>query len=54
MDWRTSSLARLPRVRRPKIVCSPSYADFRSRANAVMFLDLDHMLRGEHIWEEWG
>jgi hypothetical protein len=26
--------------------------DFRSRANAVMLLDLGHMLRGEHTWEE--
>jgi hypothetical protein len=24
---------------RPKIICSPSYADFRSRANAAMLLD---------------
>jgi hypothetical protein len=38
----------LPRLRRPKIVCSPSYVDFRSRANAVM-LDLGHMLSGEDI-----
>jgi hypothetical protein len=28
---------------------SPSYADFRSRANAAMWLDLDCMIRGEHI-----
>jgi hypothetical protein len=32
-----------------KIVCSPSYVDFRSRANAAMWLDLDHMTRGGHI-----
>jgi hypothetical protein len=50
-NWRTSSCIRLARLRRPKIVSSSSYADFRSRANAVMLLD---MLRGEHIWEEWG
>jgi hypothetical protein len=25
--------------------------DFRSRANAAMWLDWDHMTRGEHIWE---
>jgi hypothetical protein len=30
---------------------SQSYADFRSRANAAMWLDLDHMTRGKHIWE---
>jgi hypothetical protein len=36
---------RLARLRRPKIVYSPSYVDFRSRPNAAMFLDLGHMLR---------
>jgi hypothetical protein len=46
------SLTNTP-VRRPKIVCSPSYADFRSRAKAVILLDLGHTLRGEHIREEW-
>jgi hypothetical protein len=40
---------RSAKLRRPKIVCSPSYVDFRSRANAAMWLDLDHMIRGEHI-----
>jgi hypothetical protein len=30
------------------------YVDFRSRAKAVMLLDLDHKLSGEHIWKEWG
>jgi hypothetical protein len=53
-NWRTSSSARLARLRRSKIVCSPSYADFKSRANAVMLLDLGHTLRAAHIWEEWG
>jgi hypothetical protein len=37
-----------------KIIYSPSYVDFRSRAKAVMLLDLGHMLRGEHIREERG
>jgi hypothetical protein len=53
-NWRTSFWVRLARLRRPKIVCSPSYVDFRSRANAAMRLDLGHMTRGEHIWEVWG
>jgi hypothetical protein len=52
-NWRTSFGARLARPRRPKIVYSPSYVDFRSSANAAMWLDLDHMTRGEHIWEIW-
>jgi hypothetical protein len=28
--------------------------DFRFRANAAMWLDLGHILRGEHIQEVWG
>jgi hypothetical protein len=38
-------------LRRPKIIYSPSYAVFRSRANTAMLLDLGHMTRGEHIQE---
>jgi hypothetical protein len=50
-NWRTSFWARLARLWRPNIICSSSYVYFRSRANSVMWLDLDHMTRGEHIWE---
>jgi hypothetical protein len=49
----TSSWTRLAGIRRPKIVCLPPYVDFRSRANAVMLLDLCHMLRREHRQEKW-
>jgi hypothetical protein len=45
---------RLARLRRPKIICSPSYVDFKSRAKAAMLLELGHTLREEHIREEWG
>jgi hypothetical protein len=51
MEQKNIILSKVTRLRRPKIVCSPSYADFRSRANAVMWLELDHMTRGEHMWE---
>jgi hypothetical protein len=30
---------------RPKIVCSPSYVDIRSRANTTRGLDFDHMIK---------
>jgi hypothetical protein len=50
-NWRTSFWVRSARLRRPKIICSPSHVDFRSRANAAMCLDLNHMTRGEYIWE---
>jgi hypothetical protein len=32
------------RPRRPKIICSPSYADIRSRVNTTRGLDNDHMI----------
>jgi hypothetical protein len=53
-NWRTSSWSKKARLRRPRIVCSPSYADFRSRANTAMLLGLGHMTMGEHIRELWG
>jgi hypothetical protein len=53
MNWRTSFCAKSARLRRPKIVCSSSYADFRSRTNGAMWFDLGHMTRGEHTREIW-
>jgi hypothetical protein len=41
------------KFRRPKLICSPSYADFRSRTNTATWLDLGHMIRDEHIPEVW-
>jgi hypothetical protein len=35
-NWRTPSWAKLARLRRPKIICSPSYVVFRFRANIGM------------------
>jgi hypothetical protein len=31
--------------KKPNIICSPSYVDFRSRANTTKGLDFDHMMR---------
>jgi hypothetical protein len=53
-NWRTSFWGRLARLRRSKSVCSPSYADFKSRTNTARLLDLGHMTRREHIQEVWG
>jgi hypothetical protein len=50
MERENIILSKVSQSRKPKIVCSPSYVDFRSRANAAMWLDWDHMTRGEHIW----
>jgi hypothetical protein len=33
------------RLRRPKITCSPSYVDCRLKTNAVILLDMGHILR---------
>jgi hypothetical protein len=49
MELENIILSEVSQLRRSKIVCSPSYADFRSRANAAAWLDWDHMTRGEHI-----
>jgi hypothetical protein len=43
---------KLARLRKPKVICSPAYADFTSKTNAVILLDLGHTLRGEHIQDE--
>jgi hypothetical protein len=42
-------LTKVSQLRRPKIVCSPSYVDFQSRTNTAMWVDLDHMINGQHI-----
>jgi hypothetical protein len=50
-NWRISFWAWLARLRRPKIIYSPSYAGFRSSTNTAMLLALVHMTRGGHIQE---
>jgi hypothetical protein len=53
MDVEIIILSEVSQAQKTKNLCPPSYADFRSGANAVM-LDLGHMVRGEHIQEECG
>jgi hypothetical protein len=43
---------KLARLRRPKVACSLSYADYRPKTNAVILLDMGHTLRGEHAGEK--
>jgi hypothetical protein len=45
-------LRKVSQSQRPKMICSLSYADFRPKTNAVLLLDMGHMLRGECIQEE--
>jgi hypothetical protein len=54
MELENIILSEVSQAQKIKKVCSPSYADFRSRANTAMLLDLAHLTRGEHIREEWG
>jgi hypothetical protein len=45
MDLQNIILSALAWPKRPKIVCSPSYADTRSTTNTTMGLDFDHMIK---------
>jgi hypothetical protein len=47
-------LSEVSQAQKTKIICSPSYADFKSRANTAMCLGLGHMIRGEHLGELCG
>jgi hypothetical protein len=51
MELDSIILSKVRQDQKTKIVCSPSYVDFRSRANAAMCFDLDHMTKGENIRE---
>jgi hypothetical protein len=53
MELENLILNKVSEAQKTKIVCFPSYVDFRSRANTAMLLDLGHTLRGKHIREEW-
>jgi hypothetical protein len=54
MELENIILSQVSQDQKTKNRSSSSYADFRSRANAAMLLDLRHMTRGEHIREVWG
>jgi hypothetical protein len=53
MELENIILSEVSQDQKTKIVCSPSYEDFTSRANTAVWLDFGHMKRGEHIWEMW-
>jgi hypothetical protein len=40
------------RLRKSKIACSPSSAEYRPKTNAVILLDMSHTLRGGCASEE--
>jgi hypothetical protein len=47
MELKNIILSKVRQAQRPKIVCSPSYADYRPKTNTVILLDMGHMLREE-------
>jgi hypothetical protein len=49
MELENIILREVSQAQRPKVVCSPSYVDFRPNTNAVMLLNTGHTLRGEYI-----
>jgi hypothetical protein len=52
MELENVILSEVSQAQKTKIVCSPSYVDFRSRANIAILLDMGHTLRGECAWEK--
>jgi hypothetical protein len=51
MELENIILSEVSQAQKTKSHIFSSYANFRSRENAAMWLDLDHMTRGEHIRE---
>jgi hypothetical protein len=45
MELENIILSEVSWLKRPKILCSPSYADIRSRANTTRGLDFEHMIK---------
>jgi hypothetical protein len=38
---------KLARLRRPKIICSSSFVNYRPKTTAVILLDMGHTLKGD-------
>jgi hypothetical protein len=45
MELENIILSEVSLPKRPKIVCSPSYVDIRSRLNTTRGLDFDHLIK---------
>jgi hypothetical protein len=48
MELENIILSEVSLTPKPKIICSPSYADIKSRANTTRGLDFEHMIKREH------
>jgi hypothetical protein len=51
MELENIILSVVSQAQKTKIICSTSYADFRSRTNTTMGLDFDRLMRLEHTRE---
>jgi hypothetical protein len=49
MEMENIILSKVSQAQKAKIVCSPSYMDYRPTKNEVILLDMDHTVRGECI-----
>jgi hypothetical protein len=52
MELENIILSEFSQTKKTKIICFPSYVDFRCKTNAVILLDMVHLLRGGNIQEE--
>jgi hypothetical protein len=51
MELENIILSEVSLAQKTKNICSPSYADIRSRANTTRELGFDHMIKQEHTRE---
>jgi hypothetical protein len=51
MELENIILSEVSLAQRPKIICSPSYVDIRSRGNKTRGLEIYHIIKQEHTRE---
>jgi hypothetical protein len=54
MELENIVLSKISQAQKAKYSIFSLICRFRPKTNAVILLDMGHMLRGEHIREEWG
>jgi hypothetical protein len=48
MELENIMLRKVNQAQKAKNLCSPSYAEYKPKTNAVILLDMGHTLRGEY------
>jgi hypothetical protein len=51
MELENIILSKVSQSQKTKNSCSPSYADYRLKTNALILLDMTHTLRRKCAWE---